>query len=1675
MPDPVGTCPTMVARVGLLQMHLRRLVRPSILMPLLLVCAAALAPAQEWVFEAPAEFASSNRRFPQTASTDSLAVVAYQRISDQNDAGGLIDLEIATSPDGLIWSDRGAVVSGLAYEGRAVPPVYSLAVAQNNEILLAVTAFEKISAVEGRASVQIHRSIDGGESFALLAEAVRSELTLVAPVLSQRADGGWFLFLEYLYEGSASRLVMTRSDDAIAWDDLVILPVDNRIQNQVDLTHEIVGGRDVVVFSGENFTSLNAGFDEDANAINPLAATFHLMGLFSADGGETWSAVDPGTDQPFARQTGLTITQSDDVDEVGREVEELDPDVIPYWYLRVSDVGLPESGVQYGDIVSRRPDVGVHRGEAYVAWEAGVRRESDNVRQAVIAPLDVNANLSGPVIVLSDDRITRRSGSIAYNQPTVVSVGARLAVIAYNDPTRRGDVVLFEEREFGWSEQTVSAGGVATFPAAVASSERLHVFWQERETNEVSSDTRIVYLEPDQSARPPVVAGLNYEIGRRSRLSLAEFTWSAPPDASGIVGYSYTWGRDTEEAVPLDIRQVNADAVSFEADADGEWYFRIRAVDRLGNWSEPDTVVFYRDTTPPGLVRFLPPILDEDGYLASNTFSLEWDEPGDDVIGGYSYDLVYVADEDAEISREDLPVPVPPARIITDAPVVRQNNFDNGLWALSVAAIDSVGNIGDPSVLFVRMNKYIPVTEIVTVAAVPDLLGRYAIDIVGRGFTANGNIVQVVLDTDQQAPFDYVFDSASPGFRVFTDRSMSGPILDDIATGTYWFGLVHAERGLDWDNRQLVLERNGTVKFGDYTVIPGARFLAQAPRFGFLGSVGALAWVVIGLLGAVIVFSSTRIVAIVRDGRYLRLEARALVTRVPAAALDRPERMKQMKRRGIGLFAKFAFFVVVVVMAVVTMLAFGLGTATLNNQRRILLQGLEDNVNVLMESIVLGAAVLLPEPEINIVGLADLPRRTGAMDEALFATITGRASSSAGVVADPGYNYVWSTNDPLIQNAGEAEYEPEDPFEIRAFESIQRSVVPDAEFDSGDTVIFDPVTDVIDNLAGEIDELARDALGDLPRAIDDTFNRILELAGATFDTEEERIAATAEADRQRLVLAALNQEANAILADIVGGVRSYPEFNPETFTVDQRDFIFYQSIVYLPEEAPADLDTAQYANGAVRIAVSTDLIVDEIASARRTLIRLTFLIALAAIAAGIVGAVLLAAIVVRPIRRLVQHVQKISDTADKRDLAEHVLTLRSRDELAQLADTVNEMNHGLVTAANQDEELKVSSDMQKRFMPLEAGGVTQDAPRLTSAHAEVGDMEFHGYYEGADALSGDFFSFNQLDERQYAVVKCDVSGHGVLAAIIMVEVATVYLNQLRDWVARRKKLNLTDLLFTINDLVEQRGFFGRFAAMTVGILDVQSGKLRVSHAGDEILQVYRVGTGKVEQRILDRAPATGVFDADMVEATGQGFKEVAEKLDPGDVLILATDGIDESKRFLRGHDFEPIVVEGDEAFEKLCEEQGWGGAKNAKDELGIGPEENFVTEDFTLPRMHAVIESILSRREFVLERAMYPDADERAVFDFGGVDPTAENVALGLMAVEKIYRLYRHPGAGERDLVKVDSKINDFLKGHFSLYYSYFRNDVPRPDSREEYVWFSHLREEEQRDDLTILVVRRKD
>lgn len=1357
------------------------------------------------------------------------------------------------------------------------------------------------------------------------------------------------------------QIVYINSPDGDTWSQRRALDSDAATGLSFLPRHAHVDGRDFVVFQGLNITR---------------RSTYQIYLTESSDGGRTWSASRRLT-------TFADPAQTDN------------PDLYD----------------------NQRPFITAHPEdpEIYLVWE---RRFQTGSPQLYLQTFDSNGEPTGFIEEVTGRFEDARSPRLAFD-------GTDPIIIWFTSPTGNSRIVLGRPGRFRWESETISRDiGESLFAEAISHRGRMHIVWQRREGDR---ETRVVYKEPDQSVDLPTLLADNFQAGRRSANPAPRVVVRDPPDPSGIRGYGWTWSRDPEAPVPREIMQrVPQRVIQTEADEDGPWYLRVRATDFAGNWSDPATISYFLDTTPPDAVVFPPPATDEGGYLASNTFEVGWlPPPEEEALGGYSVRLDFVA-PDPDLELDEYPSFPLPQRVTGTVPSVTRSNISDGLWVLTVAAVDSVGNVGPPRTLPLRLNKFVPFTRVAGTAVERDMLGRHRLSIVGQGFLANGTIQRVVLDRDGTSPYDYEFTEWRNDYSIEDDRTISGLLVGDIEDGLYRLGLYHSERGVYFAPQPVRFDPRGIIKYGDFRAVyrPGFETIVRPRVARTTQDVVFLLVMVIALL--LVLVSSVRLVTIGGEIKRLNLEARALVTgRTVEDLAGTKERIKRMKVQGFGLRIKFAFFIVLLVVSVVVVVAVSLGRTVLQRQESILVSGLQERIELLLEGQVTGARPALENPQLNLDQLQNLTEQGEAMRESLYVTITGLDAQG-----DP--NTIYATSDP----------------QVRADRKIDTDT-----YSIGVSRLQDEVSTAVESLATELNERARREIGDIPGELEELSRQAQELIlqGAT---EEE----LGRIDQVRIQLL---QRGRARLVDIAGPIRSEPVFDPDNLTEEQTEFLFYRPVMDIVPGAGADF--RNYYRGTIRVSVTTQPILDEIAATQRELIITTMLVAFAAVVLGVLGAFLLAAIIVTPITKLVSLVETITATEDKASLKGTQLTLRSRDELNLLATSINTMTDGLVKAAEANKDLLFGKETQKAFIPLER--ISDDTKR-SSGEMDLPQAYFFGYYEGAKGVSGDYFTYQKLSDRYFAVIKCDVAGKGIPAALIMVQVATVFQDYFRGWSVERPGLDLSSMVLRVNDVVAAQQFKGRFAALTAGILDVQTGAFYTVNAGDNQLHVYREASKSVEVLNIPGGPASGMFSSEDMPVT---FPQEMQMVQRGDVLLLFTDGLEEAKRLLRNENFDPMVVTQAMIDRKLVPE-----------DLGLGHD----GEEFNMTRVHDIIHAVQTGETYRLEKTLNPAHDEVLEFDFSTCSPDGKDLVLAVIAAEKIFRVYRDPRATATNRVRVDTIVDDFLRKHFVQYRQYFGH--PLEESGEEssssggeaaageYRVYTHLMEDEQYDDLTMLAVRRK-
>jgi len=519
----------------------------------------------------------------------------------------------------------------------------------------------------------------------------------------------------------------------------------------------------------------------------------------------------------------------------------------------------------------------------------------------------------------------------------------------------------------------------------------------------------------------------------------------------------------------------------------------------------------------------------------------------------------------------------------------------------------------------------------------------------------------------------------------------------------------------------------------------------------------------------------------------------------------------------------------------------------------------------------------------------------------------------------------------------------------------------------------------------------------------------------------------------------------ATLADQSFG--SYPDYSIANLSKGRTEYLFYEPIiVYNPDNAQDNI------SGIVFVNVSVENLLEKISAQQSRLIRLIVKISLIVLVIGVCTAWFISSFFVKPLGLLAAHVAMIRDTDDKEKLAGKSVTVTSRDEFGMLGTTINDMTEKLVTAAILSKDLKVGKEIQKMFIPLD---LSSSGRKLTTGSHRDSYSEFFGYYEGAHGVSGDYFDYRKLDTYHYAVIKCDVAGKGVPAALIMVEVATLFQNYFQNWVYKRDGYNLSNIVTRINDVIESHGFVGRFAAFSLCIINMRVGDAYFCNAGDNIVHIYDKREKKLKNYTLRSGSAAGAFSSDLINLKG-GFPVEKIHLNCGDILFLYTDGIEESKRKLRLPVAKP---------------------KEAADSVQTVGTDNHLTSDGgeTLgnDRVEAIIEAVFAQKKFTLKKRQSDLIYEQMDFDFSSCNGTIEEAVMALISVEKVFRMYKDNSAQSFDCVQIDKKIDAFLRKYFLQYDIYCSEKEPHP-IYDEYFYYKQVKEDIQYDDLTILGIARR-
>ncbi len=188
----------------------------------------------------------------------------------------------------------------------------------------------------------------------------------------------------------------------------------------------------------------------------------------------------------------------------------------------------------------------------------------------------------------------------------------------------------------------------------------------------------------------------------------------------------------------------------------------------------------------------------------------------------------------------------------------------------------------------------------------------------------------------------------------------------------------------------------------------------------------------------------------------------------------------------------------------------------------------------------------------------------------------------------------------------------------------------------------------------------------------------------------------------------------------------------------------------------------------------------------------------------------------------------------------------------------------------RERDLRIAHEVQQHLLP--------------NVYPDIGAVETDTLYTPSRLVGGDYYDFFEVKERCWGFAVADVSGKGTAAALMMASCRTA----LR--VKAQGGWDPATVLRMVNFIVQPDMPKAMFISAVYGILDLDTNVFRFCRAGHEPGLVVRAKTGEVGE-LCPSGMALGLDPGALFDET---LEEAVVTLEPGDLLVLYTDGITET-------------------------------------------------------------------------------------------------------------------------------------------------------------------------------------
>jgi serine phosphatase RsbU (regulator of sigma subunit) len=174
---------------------------------------------------------------------------------------------------------------------------------------------------------------------------------------------------------------------------------------------------------------------------------------------------------------------------------------------------------------------------------------------------------------------------------------------------------------------------------------------------------------------------------------------------------------------------------------------------------------------------------------------------------------------------------------------------------------------------------------------------------------------------------------------------------------------------------------------------------------------------------------------------------------------------------------------------------------------------------------------------------------------------------------------------------------------------------------------------------------------------------------------------------------------------------------------------------------------------------------------------------------------------------------------------------------------------------------------------------------LPRGQPDIPAYAFWQCYRPAQEVGGDLYDYIPIGSSRiekplkgrWAVTVGDVVGHGMPAALMMAGICPEVRHLVREGVAPHEVLN------RVNHHVFDRGVDDLFVTLALTVIDPRSHRLAVANAGHPVPLIRRSGGAIEEVGREESGTPLGV-------APDAAYRSISVGLEPGDVVVLYTDG-----------------------------------------------------------------------------------------------------------------------------------------------------------------------------------------